>query len=125
MSSRIVYAIIGLLIGAAVDLLINLLAAAAQQRVFFDQFNDHSVWWLVGLTAVGLLMGYWLGEKLELTISETTQTKDVISSKVVPKTVSMTRLRAFFSYTKLRGKGIHLSDLVLIGSRIVVDTRED
>jgi hypothetical protein len=28
------------------------------------------------------------------------------------------------SYTKLRGKGIHLSDILLIGSHLDINTRE-
>ena len=118
MSSRFIYAIIGLFVGAGVDLLINLLAAAIQQQAFGDQFSRQSVWWLVGLASAGLLLGYWLGAELQLpapTAAPPTLTK-------APKTVTMTRLQALLSYVKLRGRGIHLNDILLIGSRVNIDT---
>jgi len=36
-------------------------------------------------------------------------------------TITVTRLKALLSYGKLRGKGIHLSDILLFGSRLDID----
>jgi hypothetical protein len=121
MKSRSHYAIIGLVIGAAVDLLINLLAAALQQHAFADQFSQHSIWWLAGLAVVGLLLGYWLGAELQLPAS-TAPSTDPPATTGKRKTTTITRLRALLSYAKLRGRGIHLSDILLIGSRLDIDT---
>jgi hypothetical protein len=39
--------------------------------------------------------------------------------------VEITRLKALLSYGKLRGQGIRLSDILLIGSRLDIDTRDE
>jgi hypothetical protein len=119
---RGIYAFTGMLIMAIVDLVVNLLAAAIQQRAFADQFNNCSISWLIGLAVVGLLLGYWLGADVKLPGESlpAAQTSDSHDRK----TITMTRLHALLSYARLRGKGIHLSDILLIGSRIDIDTSD-
>jgi hypothetical protein len=121
-TKRGVYAFTGMLIMAIVDLVVNLLAAAIQQRAFVDQFNNCSISWLMGLAVVGLLLGHWLGADVKLPgeslpAAQTSDSRD-------QKTITMTRLHALLSYARLRGKGIHLSDILLIGSRIDIDTSD-
>jgi len=117
---RSAYAIIGLFVGATVNLLVNLLAAAIQQRAFFGQFSASSIVWLAILAAVGLLLGYWLGGPFQMPASAPAQ-----SASGKPTTgVSITRFRALLSYGQLRGKGITLSDILLFGSRLDIDTRD-
>jgi H+/Cl- antiporter ClcA len=118
MPSRPIYAIVGVFVVAAVDLLINLLAAAIQQRAFADQFSKQSVWWLVAVIVGGLLVGYWLGGPVRLSAPHQPEVSGT------PKTVTITRLRALLSYAKLRGRGIHLSDIFLFGSHVDIDTRD-
>jgi hypothetical protein len=118
--SRPVYAIVGLLVGAAVDILVNLIAAAIQQRAFPGQFSTSAIVWLVGLAVVGLLIGYWLSGPVQLPVSPSTQP----GSRGKPTGVTLTRFRALLSYGKLRGMGIHLNDILLIGSRLDIDTKD-
>ncbi|HEX9924992.1 MAG TPA: hypothetical protein VGD99_20215 [Anaerolineae bacterium] len=109
---------------AAVDLVINLLAAAIQEQSFGDRFNQLSPWWLGGLAVAGLLIGYWLGTKVELEVTGPTPAITQAPTVTKPKqTVTITRLRALLSYAKLRGQGVHLSDIVLIGARLDIDSR--
>jgi len=118
MSSRFLYAISGAIFGAAVDLVINLLAAGIQQHAFSSQFSDQALWGLGGLALLGILIGSWLGAKLQLPVSAPSPT----GTSEKPDTITITRLRALLSYSKLKGKGIHLSDIVLVGSRVDIDT---
>jgi len=116
---RFLSAVLGLIVGATVDLLVNLLAAGIQQRAFANQFSDQALWGLAGLAVLGLLVGYWLGAPLRL---KTSSPKSKSTGSL--ETLTMTRIRALLSYGKLRGKGIHLSDVLLIGSRIDIDTTD-
>jgi len=118
MSSRFLYAISGAITGAAVDLIINLFSAGIQQRAFSSQFSDQAMWGLGGLALLGLLVGSWLGARTQLTVPAPSQPACVEK----PDTITITRLRALLSYSKLKGKGIHLSEIVLIGSRVDIDT---
>ena len=120
MPVRFIYAIIGLFVGAGVDLVINLLAAAIQQRAFADQFNQQSIWWLVGLAVVGLFVSFWLGGKVQIQAPPATPTAPAAK----PQTVTVTRLQAILSAIKVRGQGIHLSDVFSFGSRIDIDTKD-
>lgn len=122
MPSRAIYALIVLFVSAGVDLLINLLAAWIQENSFGKQFSQQSPGWLIGSIVVGLLVAYWLGTELQLPAPTTTQLAP--AGKQKPKTVTITRLQALLSYAKLRGMGIHLSDILLIGSRIDIDTED-
>lgn len=119
MLSRSIYAICGLFVGAVVDITIGLLATGIQQRAFPQQFSNQALWGLAGLAALGLLVGYWLGAQLQLPAAAS-PSQPVPSEK--PDIVTLTRLRALLSYSKLKGKGIHLSDILLIGSRIDIET---
>ncbi len=118
MSSRPIFTIAGAIVGAIVDLLISLLAAAIQQQAFLDHFSDQAIWILAGAIVLGLLVGYWLGGPLKVPASSFSQSANIKSSG----TVTITRLRGILSYTKLKGKGIHLSDILLIGSRIDIES---
>ncbi|MDJ0900585.1 MAG: hypothetical protein QNJ55_17420 [Xenococcus sp. MO_188.B8] len=118
--TKIVYAIIGLFVGAAVNILLNLLSAAISQKLFSDQFSQQSIWWLVAFAIIGLLIGQWLGNKITLPVAETRQRTIERNSRPV----TMTRLMALLSYGKLRGKGIQLKDILLVGSRIDIDTND-
>ena len=120
MSSRPAFAIIGLFVGAAVDLLVNLLAAAIQKRVWADQFSVSSIAWLAGLAIAGLLVGHWLGGQVQLPPPPAHP-----QTRGSAQTVTITRVRALLSYGKLRGTGIHLSDILLFGSRLDIDTKGD
>ncbi|HYT46407.1 MAG TPA: hypothetical protein VEP90_29015, partial [Methylomirabilota bacterium] len=103
-------------------------SAGIQQHALPPRFSDQVLWELAGLALFGLLVGYWLGERLKLPVNSTTQLKPFGTSTTQPvptgrfETVTITRLRAFLSYGKLKGKGIHLSDILLIGSRIDIDS---
>lgn len=120
MPKRSVYAIIGLFISVGVDLAVNLLAAAIQQRAFTDQFGPDTIWWLAGLAALGLVVGYWLAGETQVSTAAT----DPATAAGKAKTVTVTRLRALLSYVKTRGRGIHLSDVFSFGSKIDIDTRD-
>lgn len=121
MPPKFLYAFVGLLVSGFVGILINLLSAAVQQRAFPDQFNAQSIWLLAGLALVGTLVGTWLGGRVNVP-STVTPSANQSSSPTKHGTTTVTRLRAFLSYGKLRGKGIHLSDIILFGSRIDIDT---
>jgi hypothetical protein len=128
MMSRAIYALAGLLTGAIVDVLVSLLAAGIQQRAFPGQLSTQALWILAVLAVLGLLAGYWLGGKLEIPASSSPSPS---SSSTAPAPavladdkvdiVKITRLRALLSYSKLKGKGIHLSDIFLVGSRIDIE----
>src|SRR5947208_2146669 len=60
MRTKTFYVIAGLFVSAAVNILYNLIAAAIQKRALNDQFNDQSIWWLVGLAIAGMIVGYWI-----------------------------------------------------------------
>ncbi len=120
MVSKSVYALTGLFVGAVVNILFNLIAAAIQQRAFADQFSNQSLWWLVGLALIGLLLGYWLSGNVTVPASDD-QSQQASGSD---KGVTMTRLRALLSSITLRGKGIKLTDVFSFGSRIDIDTKD-
>ena len=116
------YAFVGLLVAGAVDLIINLLAASIQDQAFSNQFTQQSICLLAGLAIVGILLGYWLGAEVSLPkVSSDENPPSTISNE--PETVTVSRFHAFLSYIKLRGKGIHLKDIVVVGSRIDIDTK--
>lgn len=116
------FAFVGLLIGATVDLAINLLAASIQDQAFANQFTQQSIWLLAGLVLGGLLLGYWLGAEVTIPNRDSSKTPPSMISDE-HGTITLSRLQAFLAYIKLRGKGIHLKDIVVIGSRIDIDTK--
>ena len=122
---RAVYAIAGLLFAAGADLAINLLGAALQQVTFADQFDTAATVFLVAISVVGTLAGYWLGRELEIPLPATpSSTTGAQPASTDPSgTLKITRLRALLSYAKLRGMGIQVKDILLIGSRLDIDTR--
>jgi hypothetical protein len=120
MASKAIYAIAGLFIGAIVDVLVNLLAAGIQQQAFLGQFSMQALWILAGLAVLGLLIGYWLAGKVEVSApSSALGATTPVNNKTNTRTI--TRLIALLSYSKLKGKGIHLSDIFLFGSRIDIE----
>jgi len=121
MSSRFLYAFVGLLISGIVGLLINLLSSAIQQQTFHDQFNTFTIWLLVGFICLGTLIGAWLGGKVAIPPTGSLSASQTASPAQI-EMISVTRLRALLSYGKLRGKGIHLKDIILIGSRIDIES---
>jgi len=116
---RIFYALSGLLIGAIVNILINLLSAAIQQQAFTNQFNRQSIWLLISMSLVGLLTGYWLSAQVPILTAAPSKTFNKGNTQTI------TRLNALFSYAKLRGKGISLGEILLIGSKLDIDTRDE
>lgn len=121
---RIVYGIVTAFVLVVVDLLVNLLAAAIQQQAFGDQFSRQSMFWLMGLIVIGLVAGYWLGGKVAVPAPAPTQpaTPARSSPPHSADTVSISRLRALLSYGELKGRGVHLSDILLIGSVLKIDS---
>ena len=95
------------------------LAAAVQQRAFADQFGASAIGWLVGLSVVGLLLGYWLGAEVPLPSSAVPRSRTTTGK---PRPVTITLLKALLSYAKLRGRGIYLNDILLFGSRLDIET---
>ena len=118
MRTRTIYSAIGTAVGACVDLLINLLAAAIQQRAFADQFTSQSIFLIVGLITGGLLVGRWLGGPIQVPAAAPLQPTPAAHTE----TVTITRLRALLSYAELKGTGISLTDILLIGSYLKIDS---
>jgi hypothetical protein len=121
---RPLYAFIGALLGAMIDLAVNLLAAAIQQRPLGDQVLRHGAGWLIGLILSGLVLGLWLGTRVQLQPNDSAATPQASPQHHVNQSITMTRLRALLSYGRLRGQGIALTDIVLCGAIIDVDARE-
>lgn len=117
MNNKSKYAIFGLFIAAFVDLTINLLAAAIQQQTFLNTFTNMSIVLFFLLSAIGLLIGYWLGIEVKVPV------KVKSSKNGKTKSVTMTRLKAFFSYITVQGSGIQLKDIFIIGSKININSR--
>lgn len=65
MRSRPTLIIAGVLIGALVNVLLNLVAAAIQQRAIGQQYTDKALWWLIGFSVAGLFLGYWISTRTE------------------------------------------------------------
>ncbi|MCC5665775.1 hypothetical protein LC653_18065 [Nostoc sp. CHAB 5784] len=129
--SKSVYAIAGVVVGLVVNLVGNLLSAAIQQQVFSDKFSRQSTWWLVGCLLVGALVGWWLGEKIQVPAPTATPPQPTTgnpgtqqTTPVNPDKVTMTRLGAIASVIKSRGSGVRLSDIFTLGSKIDIDTRD-
>ncbi len=115
---RSLYSMAGLIVAAVVDIILNLVAAAIQQQAFANQFTPNAIPQLVALALAGLLIGYWLGGLVHLPATVPAQSTQSRSAAV-----PITRLRALLSYAKLRGQGISLSDILLVGSKLDIDTR--
>src|SRR5438067_8389886 len=123
MPTRSIYAISGLLVGAVVNIAINLLSSAIQEHTF-NFLSNQTIWGFIIFIILGLLTGYWLGAQLQVPASTasklppSSQPASTPSNTTIPSqpdTVTITRLRALLPYGKLKGKGIHLSDILLIG----------
>jgi len=121
---RTIYAFVGMLIGALIDLAINLLAGVIQQRPFGVQLSSHGMGWLIGLIVTGLLLGVWLGAPVRVQPRANTATPTLPAHRHAGQPMTLTRLRALLSYGRLRGQGIALADILLIGSVLDIDARE-
>lgn len=121
MGRRSNYALLGLLVGAVVNLVISLLSAAIQKQAFSDQFSKNSILFLIAMALAGLLVGYWLSGEVQIPTTDTIRQGHPDSNR---KTTTITRLQAIFSYVKIRGgdKGIRLKDIFTFGSKIDIDT---
>ncbi len=113
--SRLLYSMIGASITVGSSVVVNLLSSAVQQRLP-ALFSDQTLWILVGLAMIGSLIGYWLSGSLQLPVASTPAT-----GRISPDVITITRFRALLSYSKLKGKGIHLSDILLVGARIDIE----
>jgi hypothetical protein len=120
---RTTYAFVGALLGAIINLAINLLAAAIQQRPLGASVLQR-IDWLIGLIVVGLVLGLWLGARVQLQPNDNGATLQTSPQHRVIQPITMTRLRALLSYDRLRGQGIALTDIMLCGSVLDIDTRK-
>ena len=119
---RATYAFVGALLGAIINLVINLLAAAIQQRPLGAAVLQQNVGWLIGLIVVGLVLGLWLSACVQLQPNYSSTTPQTSPQHRVVQPITMTRLRALLSYGRLRGQGIALTDIMLCGSVLDIDT---
>jgi len=140
MSSRLGFMFAGALVGAALDLLVNLVAAAIQQQAFANQFSTTAFISLVVAILFFALVGAWLGKKIDVptVASVTAPTSSIGTGVTVPRsaaanpqvstspsgTIAMTRFRALFSYYRLKGHGIHLSDILSFGTVVRIDSTD-
>lgn len=116
------YAVVGALLAVLASIAVNLLSSGLEEEFFSDGFAIQSLWGLGLFAVVGALLGLWLSGPVTVPASAASSTQS--SPSGTRSRVTITRLRALLSYTKLRGKGIHLSDILLIGSRIDIDVEE-
>jgi FtsH-binding integral membrane protein len=121
---RATYAFVGAVLGAIINLAINLLAAAIQQRPLGASVLQHNVDWLIGLIVGGLVLGLWLSARVQLQPNDSRATPQTSPQHRVVQPITMTRLRALLSYGRLRGQGIALTDIMLWGSVLDIDTRK-
>lgn len=63
MQRKYIYPVLGLFVGAIVNVIFNLIAAAIQQRTIGEKFNDQMILWMIAFAVFGLLIGYWLSLK--------------------------------------------------------------
>jgi hypothetical protein len=120
---RLFSALIGAVAFLVVDLTLNLLAAAIQARSFADQFTDRSIWILIVILVGGFVVGFWLSGMVTLPAQAVAAPLPAQPSSA--RGVAISRFRAILSYGKLRGKGIKLSDILLVGAVLDIDTRDE
>ncbi|MBN1992834.1 MAG: hypothetical protein JW953_09015 [Anaerolineae bacterium] len=109
------YIIIGAMLAMAVNVAGNLLSAGLEQRFFSSGFTTQSLWGLGLFALAGGILGLWLSGPVTMPAPTASPAQPV-------QPVTITRLRALLTYIKLRGKGINLSDILLIGSKLDIDT---
>lgn len=125
---RIVYIIIGAVFGAGSNLLINLSSVSFVNQKSSSPTLFSSPWLLVGMSVFFGAVAYWFSGLIEIPISApTNNTIDSSSSAnedVEEKSIKITRLVALLSYSRLRGTGIKLNDILSFGSVLDVDSRK-
>lgn len=121
---RILYACVFGFIGAFVDLAINLLAGVIQQKSPSLLLGQHGIGLLIALIILGILLGVWFGTtvRLQPCINSTPPAQPTHQEIAYP--IALTRFRALLSYGRLRGQGIALADILLIGSVLDIDSRK-
>lgn len=108
---------LGVLLGLAVSVAGNLIAAAVQQRAFPAGFSDAALLWLVGGAVVGGLAGYWLSART----ARPTDSKGA-PEDYPPSGATVSGLKSQFSSTEVTGQGAHVRNSCLFGSRLKIDT---
>ena len=127
MKIRFLYALIGFVISIVVDILINILANGLQRQIFPEYLSAQTLWILAGLALGGLTIGYWLGHPIHvppISPSHKKGTRARSSLTSSPQDTTITRLRALLSYSKLKGRGIHLSDILLLGLASILRSKD-
>ena len=100
---RIVYAVVGAVVGALTDLAINLLAAVIQARTPEEAFRQWPVGGLIGFVVIGLLIGLWLGKEIVLQPQPPQERGRAEAGAPSLQPIKIRRLRAILSYGRLRG----------------------
>jgi hypothetical protein len=113
---RLLLAFLGGLVGACVQVLLAFLSADLAEASLLDQLVSDRFWYLIGAIVAGIFVGAWLGGAVPVSSDEGS------GQPTADRTTTMTRLRAIFSYIKTRGKGIHMSDIFTLGSKVDIET---
>lgn len=118
-----VYAVVGVGVGAVANILINLVAAVILENSLYQQLVGQSIWMLVACLGVCLLLGLWLGGSVSVPADpqDSSGTSADATSSSSGNQIEITRLTALLSYGSLRGRGIRLQDILLIGSRLDIN----
>jgi len=119
MSVRPLSDVIGLVFGAMGGVIGNLVAAGIQQRAFPGPFSREAIVILIFVMVVCLVVAHWLGGPQQVGGHANPSARDNDSN-----VVTVTRFRAIFSPTTLRGRGIHVEDSTAFGSKIDIDARD-
>lgn len=103
MQRKYLYSLLGLFVGAFVNVLFNLIAAAIQQRAIGEKFNDQTIWWMAIFAILGLLAGYWLSLRIE--------TSDGTPYRGGIKARGVTSRRGKFTADEKTGSGIDVENI--------------
>jgi hypothetical protein len=103
MQRKYLYSLLGLFVGAFVNVLFNLIAAAIQQRAIGEKFNDQAIWWIAIFSVFGLLIGYWLSIR--------TETSDGNPNKGGIRARGITSHRGKFTADERTGQGIDAENI--------------
>jgi hypothetical protein len=117
MQKKYIYSILGLFVGAFVNILFNLVAAAIQQRAIGDKFNDKTIWWIAIFAVAGLLVGYWLSIK--------TESANGFTHKGGIRAKGITSNRGRFIADERTGQGIDAEDVRARGDVSLTSSNSD